>query len=113
MEKQIVEERHQKYKADYTDTKFKVKGEFEDWLQKTTRYKIHFKDKGQDCLLWWVDKGGEVLHANLQSTVWNGKLVDLFNLVVGEGIGIMDVERRGTLFTDFIVEKIEQCNIEK
>ena len=97
-----MNEENQKYKAEFKKLKFKSKKEFE----KTATYKIKFEDKGQDCLEWWIDDGGEVLHANLQTKIWNGMIVDLFELLIGEEIGVMDTENQQTKFYDFVVEEI-------
>lgn len=96
----------QKYKAEFKSKKFKTKKSFQKWLDKIAEYKIEFKDNGQDCLSWWIDAGGEVLHSNLQAFVWNGKIVSLFDLIVGERIGTLVVEKMATQFYDFVVEKI-------
>lgn len=102
-----IDEKKQKYKSAYRDLKFKSKKHFQVWLNKIMKYEISFVDKGQDCLKWFLDEGGEVLNSNLQSSVWNGELVDLFSLKVGKGIEIMDVENQRNEVLDFIVEKIK------
>lgn len=102
-----IDEKKQKYKSAYRDLKFKSKKHFQVWLNKITKYEISFVDKGQDCLKWFLDEGGEVLNSNLQSSVWNGELVDLFSLEAGKGIEIMDVENQRNEVLDFIVEKIK------
>ncbi len=66
----------------YKDLKFKTKTEFETWLKKTTKYKVYFEDKGQDFLVWWIDKDGEVLHSDMQSWLWNGRMVEIKSLKV-------------------------------
>lgn len=101
-----IDESKQKYKAEFKDLKFKKETDFEKWLEKTTKYVLDFKDNGQDCLKWYLDKGGEVLHSNLQSFVWNGCLVHLFYIEVGKNIEIMEVEKQANKVLDFVVEKI-------
>ena len=99
----------QKYEAEYKDKKFKGKNckkDFDKWLKELAVRKIVFEDHGQDCLEWWIDDGGEVLHSYLQPFVWNGIIVDKHNLKVGKQIGIMDSDNMRTIFYDFIVEKI-------
>ena len=65
-------------KPKYRDKKFKSKENFEKWLNKLTKFKIEFKDDGQDFLKWYLDKRGEVLHCEpFQSSVWNGTMVDI------------------------------------
>jgi len=103
----MIDIKKQKYSPEYKDKKFKSKLAFEKWLKKLTTYKISFIDEGQGCLEWFIDKGGEVLHSDLQSSIWNGMIVDLYNLKVGKEIGVIDVENQQTKFYDFKVKQIE------
>lgn len=99
----------QKYDPEYKDLKFTGEDpekEFELWLCDKARYIVEFEDHGQDCLKWYLDEGGEVLHSVLQSRVWNGKVVDLEMLRTGKNIGIMDPARLRTCFLDFIPKHI-------
>lgn len=97
----------QKYKTKYRNKRFKTQAGFERWLNKERRYIITFRDKGQDCLEWVIDEGGEVLHANLQSSVWNGMLVDLDSVKVGKNIGVLCAPREmATKYYDFVVSSI-------
>lgn len=96
----------QKYYPEFKNKTFKSKELFEKWLRKMTEYEIEFVDKGQDCLKWYIDKGGEVLHSRLQSFVWNGNIVDFNHLEVGKEIGVMGSGKIQTKFYDFVVEKI-------
>jgi hypothetical protein len=99
----------QKLNAEHRDRKFKDKTEFGRWLSATAMYCIKFKDKTQDCTEWFIDEGGEVLHADMQSGIWNGKIVDLSCLKVGKEIGVVypSLPPR-TTFYDFVVAKIEK-----
>lgn len=101
-----IDESKQKYFSKFKTKKFKNQKEFTKWLKETAKYKIKFKDNGQDCLEWWIDEGGEVLHANLQSRVWNGMIVSFFDLIIGEQIGVMDTANEQTKIYNFIVKKI-------
>lgn len=74
----------------YKDLTFKSKEEFEKWLEKTATMKIKFEDDGQDFLEWWIDDRGEVLHSDLQARIWNGKMVDVENMTVGEFLPLQD-----------------------
>jgi len=96
----------QKYYPEFKNKTFKSKESFGKWLQKTTEYVIEFVDNGQDCLEWDIDKGGEVLNSNLQSSIWNGQIVNLFELEIGKKIGTLVMGKMETQFYDFIVEKI-------
>ncbi len=76
----MVLQLHDNMKAKYKNKKFSSKKVFEQWLEKLTKYILHFEDKGQDFLTWYVDERGEVLHSDLQSVVWNGKMLDIESL---------------------------------
>jgi photosystem II stability/assembly factor-like uncharacterized protein len=67
-------------KPKYKNKRFKGRDSFDKWLKRTTKYTLHFEDKGQDFLTWYVDERGEVLHSDLQTLVWNGKMLDLESL---------------------------------
>jgi hypothetical protein len=107
-EKYLLNSDLQKYHPEHRETRFADKGAFAAWLKKTSTYKITFKDEGQDCREWYIDNGGEVLHANLQARVWNGMIVDLSRLQRGKEIGVMDSDKMQTRFYDFLVESIEK-----
>ena len=79
-----------------------------DWLKKTTDVKICFKDNGQDCLYWYIDDGGEILHCEpFQSSIWNGKIVDLRTVKIGNQVGLINTEKLHTYIYDFEIEAIE------
>ena len=96
----------QKFEAEYQNKKFKSESGFKRWLNQVGRYIISFQDHRQDCLEWVIDEGGEVLHANLQSRIWNGTLVDLSLLKIGKGIAVLDVPNQCSKRYDFIVRSI-------
>ena len=62
-------------KSQFKEITFKTEREFNEWLEKTTHKKIFLKDKGQDLMKLWVAKSGEILNANMQSSIWNGRFV--------------------------------------
>lgn len=103
----------QKYEPQYRTVRFKTEKEFWRWLSATSKYCIHFEDRLQDCLKWWIDEGGEVLHADMQSAVWNGQIVDLSRLKVGKNVGVMDTPNQQTKFYDFVVSKVEKVTNRK
>lgn len=69
--------------SQFKEITFKSETEFNKWLEKTTHKKIFFKDKGQDLLKIWIAESGEILHANLQCSIWNGRFVNMENLEKG------------------------------
>lgn len=73
-------------KPQYRDLKFKTDAQFQKWLTETARFKIDFRDYGQDLQTIWTDEHGEILHANLQTGTWCGKFVDVTRLKIGKGI---------------------------
>lgn len=66
--------------SQFKEITFKSQTEFNEWLEKTTHKKIFLKDKGQDLMKLWVSESGEILHANLQSSIWNGRFVNMETL---------------------------------
>jgi len=64
----------------YKDVSFESEKEFQAWLKKTTVCEIEFEDHGQDLMKIWIAENGEILHANLQASIWNGRFVDVENL---------------------------------
>ena len=76
-----------KKKPEFKDKKFKNDKEFKFWLDGTVKYTVSLEDKGQDFLKFYIDKGGEILHAEpFQSSIWNGKIVDTLSIEVGKKI---------------------------
>jgi hypothetical protein len=70
--------------SQYRNKKFATQEIFEEWLKKTTKYKIDLEDKGQDFLTWWIDEKGEILHSfPFQSDIWNGGMLDINSLKKG------------------------------
>jgi len=96
----------QKYYPDYKEKKFASEEEFDKWLKENAVKKICFIADGQDCLFWWIDEGGEVLHSEMQASIWNGAIVNLSELQVDNQIGVMDSDNQQTTFYNFIVEDI-------
>jgi len=110
----IINTSFQKCEAEYKELKFRDEQSFKDWLKRKAEYIIKFKDNGQDCLEWFLDIGGEVLHANLQASIWNGHCVNLSKLKVGKEVETMKIVNDGetgnykiekTVY-DFVVEVI-------
>lgn len=66
--------------SQFKEITFKSETEFNEWLEKTTHKKIFLKDKGQDLMKLWVSESGEILHANMQSSIWNGRFVNMETL---------------------------------
>lgn len=102
----------QKIIPEYSKIKFKDEEAFTEWLHRKAKYIIKFKDEGQDCLEWFLDEGGEVVHSKYQAFVWSGKVVDLGKLKVGNCVVCVEVENNQGLMKhkrteyDFQVEAI-------
>lgn len=62
---------------------FDTEEAFNEWLKKTASIIICFAWGGQDLTKIWVASSGEILHADMQVSVWNGAFVDLKSLTVG------------------------------
>ncbi len=73
--------------AKYKELKFTSDDAFNAWLNKTAKKLIWFKDEGQDCICFWIDEHGEVLHMSYsQTSIWNGKFVNVETLKPGEPV---------------------------
>ena len=102
-----IKDSKQKYKSEFHSLRFKNSEDFDEWLKKTTDHTITFRDRGQDCLTWYIDAGGEVLHASLQAWIWNGRIVDLSKLRVGNNIETINFKKRTNIVLDFIIKSIK------
>ena len=73
----------------YEKLKFKSKEEFYTWIKKTTKWRIRFKDQGQDFLEWAIAANGEVIDSQpFQSSIWNGTKVDIKTIKKGNRISV-------------------------
>lgn len=70
----------------YKDVKFKTESDFQQWLKEKAKFKIEFRDYGQDMTEMWIDEHGEILYTDMQSTIWCSKFVDVEKITVGSGI---------------------------
>lgn len=77
-------------KPKYKNKKFKSEEDFNKWLKSLTKYIITFKDDGQDFLTWHLDRRGEVLQSYGQAWVWNGTMVKIRKMKVGQFLPIED-----------------------
>jgi hypothetical protein len=69
-----------KMQSQFKEKKFESETEFEEWLKKKTHKKIFLKNKGQDKMKIYVSKSGEIIHANKQCSIWNGKFINMETL---------------------------------
>ena len=95
----------QKYKQEFKNKKFKNEKEFNKWLEEKEYALIEFVDKGQDCIRWHIDEGGEVIHSVWQSRIWNGSIVNLSKLKEKKHIYCFLPNKVETSY-DFIVKKV-------
>ena len=91
----------QKYKG----LKFKTAQAFAEWVKQKCFAHIQFVDNGQDLTEVWVDEDGEILHSDLQSSIWCSQFIRMNNLFEGAPVE-MWTESSGWFISDFIVEKI-------
>lgn len=87
-------------KPKYRDLKFESKNEFLFWLKQTARYKIVFEEEGQDFIEWYLDERGEVLNSDLQSSIWNGYMVEVGEIKVGHYLPLQA--------SDYITHKVRE-----
>lgn len=91
-------------KAKYRELKFGSNASFNKWLKKTAKKQIFFQDRGQDLTCIWIDEEGEILHANLQTSVWCGAFVNMETMKIHKPIDFFIHGKWQTM--NFIVEEI-------
>lgn len=94
----------------YKEITFSSKADFNEWLKKTTHVEVKFEDHGQDLLKMWIAKNGEIIHCNMQASVYNGLFVNLEALLEFTPIEINIYPNSPTSFErmgGLIVESIE------
>lgn len=92
--------------AQYKNAKFPEKA-FEGWLKRTTTQIVEFEDNGQDLLKIWISKEGEILHANLQTSIWCGLFVKT-SFAVGKCLKMWNPDsHRWLSFPALVVDKIQ------
>lgn len=74
----------------YRDHRFETEELFEQWLHQIAKKQIIFRDHQQDLTSIWIDEEGEILHANLQTSIWCGKIVNIASLKLFTPIEIWD-----------------------
>lgn len=95
--------------SQYRDLQFVTEAKFNTWLKKTTKNIIHLEDNGQDLLTIHVDSRGEILHCNLQGSVWNGNLILPSSMKAGRNL-IMHGQHFEKKWNemDFVVKSVEK-----
>ena len=96
-----------KFKAEYANLDFDKVEDFDVWLAEKTFVKIRLVSLGQDLTLLHIDRGGEVLHANMQANIWNGNIVATKRLKIGEALWWSDWREMSDVKSNFIVKSIE------
>ncbi len=76
--------------SSFKELQFNSEQEFENWLGETTFKKIFFRDNGQDLMKIHVAQSGEIIYCNMQSSIWNGKFVNMAKLEKGLPIQFWD-----------------------
>jgi hypothetical protein len=95
----------------YKDKKgFETEEQFEQWLASLKPTVITFRDFGQDLQKIWVDSEGEILHANLQTSIWCGRFVNMETLSVGTNIELQDIMKPKWNPMRFIVDTIQHAD---
>lgn len=60
----------------FKDIVFKSEKEFSSQLTTNMKYIVEL-DGSQDLSKIWVHESGEILHCNMQASVWNGAFIDI------------------------------------
>lgn len=70
---------------------------------------IHFEDCGQDFLSWVLDEEGQVIDCQpCQGWVWNGSIVDLESVEIGECPLVITQSDSQQRYLNYRVVKIEE-----
>ncbi len=90
----------------FKELRFKTEAEFNSWLKKETYMTIDFKGQ-QDLQRVHLHVTGEILHCNLQASIWNGRFI-LINAAKNNSTVMMSDPYNKNEFTEmsFIVEKL-------
>lgn len=88
----------------YKDKKFNNKAEFESWLKENTHVTVQLKDIGQDLLTLHACPEGEVLHTNIQSTIYNGRIIDLSHAEPDKNLRVWDEDVKAFVIYPFVIE---------
>jgi hypothetical protein len=88
----------------HKEKKFKSEKALWEWIKRMAHKRILFFDKGQDLQDIWIDDQGEIIHSNLQQSIWCGKFINLKKLGTDKHIEmLMDGKWKPM---DFKVEEI-------
>ncbi len=79
--------------SQYRHLKFKGKKELEEWI-KTKAHRAIFFAGDQDLQKIIVDSNGEILDANLQSEIWDGRFINLTTLTTDKPIQMWNTEKQ-------------------
>lgn len=97
-------------KPNYKTLTFATEEAFNKWLEKTASAKIEFTDYGQDLLVAYIDEHGEILHTNMQQSVWCGQFINLETLAVGAPIDMQDDDGLWMIMFKLVPEKVITIN---
>ena len=92
-------------KAQYKNLKFDTPEDFDHWLQATYHCTVEFQDMGQDLLKIWLAESGEIIHANLQASIWNGCFANMTLLTEFTPISLQEGDE-WVRYDSLVIEKI-------
>ena len=96
-------------KPQYKNLNFDTPEDFDQWLQATYHCTVEFQDMGQDLLKIWLAESGEILHANLQASIWNGCFANMTLLTEFTPINLQ-VGDEWVRYNGLVIEKITYRN---
>ena len=99
-------------KPQYKNLTFETPEGFDQWLQATCYCTVEFQDMGQDLLKIWLAESGEILHANLQAGIWNGRFANMTVLTEFTPITLQKVNG-WVRYNALVIEKITYEGITK
>lgn len=104
---ETIQELYLEKQPKFKHLRFETKKEFEEWLYRTYTFRIELVGL-QDLTTIFIAESGEILHTNLQSSIWCGKFADV-DLSKHDEINYIKIFNNDLLkweTTDLEIEKI-------
>lgn len=100
----------QKWSPKYKDLVFKNEADYVKWLKELTAYTVRFYDEGQDFILMWLDKGGEILGVEWRSLnrAFCGRIVALKYLKIDQSAALLNNDEQKYEFLRWMIKEIEE-----
>lgn len=92
--------------AQFKNKTFSTNAAFLTWLGNNTSKKIALLDLGQDMQRIHIHESGEILHCDFQSSIYNGKFVNIDNIKIGQTLEIYEDGKGFIPYGRLIIDEI-------